>query len=596
MRPAPSIMQIIVSIAAAAAARSATADDDLAAQARGVLRQHCWRCHSGQGSAGGDFDVLNAADLAEQGVTAAGKPDESPLLQRIVANEMPPFEIREREPVTAPEADLLRRWIVAGAPAFPQAEGREFLPLKTVLTAVRDNLREADRESRPYLRFFTLHNLYNNPRILDEDLPLYRAALSKAVNSLSWKPRIVLPRAIDRTDNLPKDRQGFLHDTVFVVDVRDFDWDRNNAWQDVMTAYPYGLSFDNHPDDDLQRLQDDLSDLSGCELPLIRADWFVATATRPPLYHALLQIPENARDLERRLEVHIRDNFRNPSPERISRAAFARSGVSGQNRLLERHDATTGMYWKSYDFLASNGRSKLSRFPLGPRNLFPPGQHPFDQTAFEHDGGEIIFSLPNGLQGYMLVTGTDERIDAGPIAVVSDALKTSGTPEIFNGVSCMACHKHGMIPFTDAIRTGSAVFGDAERQVQRLYSAPERMNELVAEDRDRFLRALDRATGSFLQVGGDDKRPIEEFSEPVGEVARLHRLVYLDLPTVAVELELQDPQDLLKIGERRLKQLGLEPLLHDGGVISRAEWEAFDGPSLMQQTAREFRYTPLRPL
>jgi hypothetical protein len=31
-------------------------------------------------------------------------------------------------------------------------------------------------------------------------------------------------------------------------------------------------------------------------------------------------------------------------------------------------------------------------------------------------------------------------------------------------------------------------------------------------------------------------------------------------------------------------------------VISRAEWEAFNGPSLMQQLARELRYTPRREL
>ena len=31
--------------------------------------------------------------------------------------------------------------------------------------------------------------------------------------------------------------------------------------------------------------------LTGSDLPALRADWFVATATRPPLYHTVLDLP-----------------------------------------------------------------------------------------------------------------------------------------------------------------------------------------------------------------------------------------------------------------------------------------------------------------
>jgi hypothetical protein len=53
---------------------------------------------------------------------------------------------------------------------------------------------------------------------------------------------------------------------------------------------------------------------------------------------------------------------------------------------------------------------------------------------------------------------------------------------------------------------------------------------------------------------------------------------------------------LQKVSERRLKQLGLEPLAAEGGVITRLEWEAVDGVSLMQELARELRATPIRVL
>jgi hypothetical protein len=289
--------------------------------------------------------------------------------------------------------------------------------------------------------------------------------------------------------------------------------------------------------------------------------------------------------------VDVAASFLDPKPERIARAGFPRSGVSGQNRLVERHRAAHGAYWKSYDFKPDSGRAKLTRLPLGPLNLFPAGRHPFANQAFVHDGGEIIFNLPNGLQGYLLINGKDERIDEGPIQVVGDVLKTAGTPAIVTGVSCMACHKHGTIPFTDTLRDHSAVFGEAERQVQRLYPEAKAMARLVGSDEARFLAALEKAVGKFLRVGADAKKPLKDFAEPVGDVARRYRLEFLDLKAVALELDVEDPAVVLrKVGEKKLKQLGLEALLQPGGVVSRLEWEAGEGDSLMQEVARELRF------
>ena len=556
----------------------------LARQARGVLKQFCFRCHHGEGSEGGDFDMLKQPDLLSKDVrdpplVATGKPAESYLFERIAKNQMPPKNIKER-PADA-DKELIQRWIEAGAPAFPDdATRRSFITLVSVLSAARDHLRNADATDRPFLRFFTLHTLANNPSVTDDDLRSARAALSKAINSLSRKPRIVVPQAIDQTR------------TLFAVDLRDFDWDRGSLWFAVERAYPYGLKHDNPADETLQRLDRDLYELAGCDLPVIRADWFVATATRPPLYHSLLHIPENASLLEQELGVDIAADFQ-PRPDRIARAGFARSGVSGQNRMVERHDAQFGAYWKSYDFQPTNGRSNLARFPLGPLNLFPEGRHPFPNQSFSHDGGEIIFNLPNGLQGYLLVNGKNGRIDAGPIAVVGDALKTAGTPEIVAGLSCMACHKHGTIAFQDEIRKNSAVFGGAEEQVRRLYPEKPVMDRLLQQDSDRFLAALEKAVGPFLREGADKQKAIREFPEPIGELARFYRLNYLDLKAIASELDLEDPQVIVRqVGETKLKRLGLDGLLR-GGVVSRQEWEATSGLSLMQELARELRLTPI---
>ncbi|QDU40104.1 hypothetical protein Mal4_44590 [Maioricimonas rarisocia] len=576
------------------AVRADDDNDELARQARSVLRRHCLRCHNGSGSEGGDFDILNVTHLVDEyGLVTDGDPADSLLLERVVEETMPPFEIRERTPVTAGEAEILRRWIAEGAAVFPVGEGREFIQLTDVLQAMHDFLRTQRPEDRQFIRFFTLHNLYNNSRILSEDLPIYRAALSKALNSLSNQSRIALPRAIDTASHLGSGRAGSLSETVYAIDVRDYGWDEDDLWTEVIRAYPYGVSYENLLDDRLQQLDGEIVRMSGSDLPMIRADWFITTAMRPPLYHALLRIPDTADELEQQLDVDIPGRFRQPAANRLARAGFAKSGVSGQNRMVERTDGAFGAYWKSYDFKPGRKRAKLSRFPLGPRNLFAGTSHPFDAQAFEHDGGEIIWHLPNGLQGYMLIDGEGGRIDEGPIDVVSDALKTSGTPAIVNGVSCMACHKHGMIPFQDSIRDHSAVFGAAQRKVQDLYPAASVMQQLVEQDRERFMEALEECIGPFLKTGANKDTPIEDFPEPVAEVARLHRLVFLDLETVACELNIEDPQQLiLRVGLRTLKELGLDALAQKDGVISRLDWEAFEGTSLMQDLASQLGFTP----
>jgi serine/threonine-protein kinase len=547
---------------------------DLALQARGVLKQHCYRCHHGDGSEGGDFDVLKDQTLTakredgEKPYVIAGKPDESFLLKRIEKGTMPPKTIRER-PSDRDKA-IVRKWIEAGAPAFPASENRSIVTQKMVLTAMRDFLRKAEPEDRPFMRFFTINHLYNNSRYPDSDLRIQRAALSKAANSLSMKPRIVLPKALDKEE------------TVFALDLRDLDWDGNDLWTEVMKAYPYGLRYDNQPDPDLRDLDREVSQATRCEIPYVRSDWFVATATRPPLYHILLQLPTNAGELEKSLRVDVLKNFQR---DQLARGGFRASGVSAQNRLVERHEAVYGSYWKSYDFKPNNTKSDLAQFPLGPAFK----DHPFEKLAFEHDGGELIFNLPNGLQGYMLVNGKDERIDQGPEEVVNDSLKTSGSPAIVNGQSCMACHSQGMRQFQDQIREGAGVFGEAKRKVSRLYPDRKVMDELVRQDSERFMKALEKATGSFLRTGVDKDKDLREFNEPVGEVARIYRLGDLDLTMAALELDIAKPDELKAAiaGSRRLRELGLAPLLQEKGVVKRQEWEAIGARSLYQRVALE---------
>ena len=74
-------------------------DASTSAAARDVLRRHCVRCHSGEGSEGGDFDVMDVLSLKEDDLIDTSNADESYLLSRIVDGDMPPASIRKRQPV-----------------------------------------------------------------------------------------------------------------------------------------------------------------------------------------------------------------------------------------------------------------------------------------------------------------------------------------------------------------------------------------------------------------------------------------------------------------------------------------------------------------
>jgi serine/threonine-protein kinase len=565
-------------------ANAASDDSGLAAKAHAILKNTCFRCHGQNGESEGGFNyALDHAQLLAKKKVVPGDPAKSRLFKRTKSGEMPPEDEKPRPS----DADIavLEKWIAAGAPAFPDAATSTTRPFRTeanVLAAIRDHLRQIDDEDRKYLRYFTLAHVANNAKVSGVDLRWYRAAFSKVANHLSWKPRIVLPKAVDSEE------------TVYVVDLRELGWDRKGLWEEILRAYPYGLRFDEHPDENLRNVAREVYHLTGCELPYVRADWFVAMAARPPLYHTILDLPKHAHPLEHTLKVPVADNFLRNN---LARAGFAKSGVSSQNRMIERHEASYGAYWKSYDFKANDGRGNLYQFPLGPEFR----ENPFADQAFVHDGGEIIFHLPNGLQGYLLVDGKDRRIDEGPTEVVSDGNKTSGTSAIVNGLSCMACHKHGMIRdgFKDEIRDGNAVSGPARTKTRKLYPAFDELMTLIKSDEDRFVASLDKAIGPFLKRGGDREKDIREFTEePVSKIAKFYqRDVSLD--EAAMELGFADPKQLAAAIQNndRLRQLGMAPLIQ-GGMIKRDAWGSIkDRLSPFQRAAFELdRGTPHLPL
>lgn len=536
----------------------AEADPALARQGYAILKQYCYRCHGVNFS----VDGLNVLDrnslLTDRGPEQPRwlKPGDlaaSYIWERTgVRQDMPPQEAAQP---TDDERSVLKQWIAAGAP-FPERDERAFVTEDIVLTAIRDHLQSTPAADRKFQRYFSLHALFNNRKQISADeLRLSRAALAKLVNSLSWKNKIIPPQPLDADQ------------TIFRIDLRDYGWDKKSLWNEVVKVYPYGLKQSSHHDDKIRQLASEISQLGGDDLAYVRADWFVATASRPPLYHTMLELPDNIEQLRTRLHVFPKADFLDNS---LARAGLITSKVSKQNRLLDRHNSVYGYYWESYDFQHNDGNSDLQQFPLGPKF----NGHPFVFQAFEHDGGEMIFSLPNGLQGYFLTNNKGVRIDEGPITIVRDSLETSGNPVIVNGLSCMSCHSRGVVRFQaqEALRDNTQFTGNIRDKVQKLFKRQSEFEQIFAKDEARFLKAVKASCGEFLQIGEEAEKPIGEFAESIGAVARWY-LRDLTPEVVAAELDIANPADVPAMvrANRKLGKAGLAPL-EQGGTIKRDVW------------------------
>ena len=442
--------------------------------------------------------------------------------------EMPPRSARTR-PSDA-EIAIVREWIANGAsgPDEPERK-RGFVTDRMIEVAIHRDLEAQPQARRAAIRYVSLVHLYNAGASEDE-LTLVRQGLIKLLASLTWSPRLYVPRAID------------AHATLYRIELDQLGW-TDKTWETIASHDPYGVARTTTEARAIRAY-------TGSLRPFLRADWLIATASVPPLYHEILEIPEQVASLERRLDVDVDRDVRD---SRVLRAGFNRSGVSQNNRVIERHALTGGgYYWQSHDFQSSADERNIFALPL----------------EFRRDGGEIIFSLPNGMQGYMIVDAGGRRLDKAPTVVVADPSRPDRA--VTSGVSCMGCHSRGIIAKKDEIRqhvienrraferSGSRSTyhpRGSVRDILAIYPPADTLQAAFTSDSARFESALTR-------LG------VDAVIEPIN-VATQRFEAELDLARAAAELGLPASElasQLAKQGDLRRK-LGV--LLVGGGTVKR---------------------------
>lgn len=531
--------------------------DALGAKVKEIFRVRCLECHGGSATQSG-IDIFDVAQMRDAGNVEPEEPDNSLIYQVLVEEDEDARMPMGSPALPADEIELVRKWILAGSLDFPEDvvkhDGGKNTELDQQLLdpdylnqLILEHQRSLNLANRYQIRYFSSHHLLVAGATKAE-LKAQHKAFTKAINHLSYERELLKPVSVNPEI-----------DTLFAIDLRELGWHRPvaraleannhtlNKFDLVQLEYPYGVFYEDsnafaamtteylHPSKMVR------------PIPHIRMDWFVSVATLPPLYHDLLELPLTLQELEEQLEIDSEENIE----QRIAkRAGMAVSGVSRNNRAVERHPSAHGAYWKSIDYATSKGTENIFTDPINLQGV----------------GGEMIFNLPNGLQAYYVADGAGHRLDLAPTSIVTDKFAEDKT--VRNGLSCIRCHAYGIKDFRDNVRPsveqikGSGLID--KRTTLELYPAAEEMAELVAADRKLFADAIEKCLGA----------PPEK-DEPLIDVSQRFLDAPMQLTTVAGELGLVSPDELrILVRQPQLTGLGLVTLA-DAGVIRRDMWEDY---------------------
>jgi serine/threonine-protein kinase len=531
----------------------------LGAEVKEILTTNCGGCHIGIGAQGDFGYLLDIDQLVTSKKVVPGVKEDSQLYNRMVGGTMPPAFIRVTQSPTYSQIDTVGRWIDELQIEDPEGEcqPQDFMDVDQQLIAMSQDVARLDPVTEaPFTRYLTI-NYSSNAGDCGRALQRQRFALFKGINSVSTNPVVKQPVAIDAGS------------TIYRVDIRDYNWDRDidleddgivdfaDGW-DAIVANPDTAAFAIEYQGDQA---DDLKADTQTAVPFLPVNVFIQATEFGDLYYTLIGGKANLFDFER--DVLKIDTLAEIEDDNLLRAGFENSGVSKQERVLNRFDSgiAGGLnYWISFDFDGGNG---------GDRNFVAVGlerdvanESIFDNPLdFAFAGGEAIFSLPNGLQGYYVAAANGTRLATAPLGVVIDPAQNNGL--VTNGASCHSCHNAGMITFTDTVRAyveenRRDFDNETYESVMAQYVDPITFQRVMDEDSAVHVNALERA-------GVPKKTP-----DAVSRVYLDFQLGNVTLDIAAGELgvpadELLDNIDVL--------DPTLSPLAVEGGHVDRNTME-----------------------
>jgi len=311
---------------------------------------------------------------------------------------------------------------------------------------------------------------------LDKD----RDGLTKMMNMLSIDTGITAPEPVNPEE------------TLYRIDLRDFQWDRaisvnNTAFTDVWEAIaannPYAVELIGDDADDAK------AD-TGTAFPVMFSDQMMDVAIIGNLYYAIVDV-DVAQPLGTFISAKLGiDLDQNTLDEEQIRAGTTQSRISRQDRLVQRDaiELRLGALWQSFDF-EDNANESIFQDPFG----FTPG------------GTEAIFTLPNGMLGFIIADANDAIVEDSDILLDTN----QNNFRAVTSVSCSNCHATGFIPVVDEVhdiaKANARDIGlnkDEVDQLDGIYVSPAEFARQVTEDSQRFYQGALQSAQLPIQ-GGD---------------------------------------------------------------------------------------------
>jgi len=472
-----------------AVAPKPTNEGDLAkAAAENVLAANCGQCHGPaltpqQAQAGMNY-IDDIDELVKTGkivpLNAAG----SRIIQRMVKGEMPP--VTTGRTVTAADINIVSEYI--NNPRFwPDYAGQivdcsdkgQLYDNDQLYTDINRDLGGQDADDRIFLRYISISNRFTAGTCADA-LDKDRDAMTKMVNMLSIDTGIVVPEPVNPDE------------TLYRIDIRDLKWDRaisvegiafNDVWEAIAANNPYAVELVG---DDA----DDAKEDTATAFPVMFSDQMMDVAIIGNLYYAIIDVDVAQPLADFILNVLDIDVDQNTLDEEQIRAGTTQSRISRQDRLVQRDDigVRLGALWQSFDF-EDNANESIFEDPFG----FTPG------------GTEAIFTLPNGMLGFIIADANDVIVEDSDILLDTN----QNNFRALTAVSCSNCHATGLIPVIDEVREIAVANArdigldrDEVEQLEGIYVSPAEFARQVTEDSERFYQSALR--GAELAVQGGD--------------------------------------------------------------------------------------------
>ncbi len=368
-----------------------------------------------------------------------------------------------------------------------------------LFTAVGTDLAGRDAVQQTFSRYISLTNRFtagNCPDVLERD----RRALFKMMNMLSRSVSIARPQSIN------------AEQTLFRIDLRDYDWDRAidvdgvsfaDVWEAVALNNPYAVPFVGDDADDA------VAD-TGTAFPIMFADQMLDVAAFDNLYYAIIDLDVNQTLPDFILNELEIDLVANLDAETSVRAGTRASSLTREGRLFQR-DASgvaAGQFlWQAVD-LTDTEAAGIFNDPLG----FPSGE------TF------AIFTLPNAMLGFAIADVN------GVIRTDSDVILdfNMGNFRAQAAVSCSGCHANGIFPVVDEVREfalANAVAlglnsGEVD-QLQAVYPLGAEFTRIAEADSASFQQALLEAGAPMLVNEPIANEPISSLFARFDEDMRL---------------------------------------------------------------------------